>query len=116
MADILNIKNKEYKKLEQLQERIRELEVFLGLKRDEHGDSLNKASLGNSFAAIRLQQIRDQHPAEWEEYQSLVLAELELDQELGLTDNIMNSLFPDEKDIDPDNISTLTELHCHVVE
>lgn len=100
MAETLHIHQREINRIEEVRKRIRGLEPLLGLKRDETGHSLNRASLTNSFASRRLEQIRSSHPSEWNEYVALIEEEADLDEEIGVTASLMDELFPDEKDID----------------
>lgn len=104
MTDVLHIKNNKRRKLDEIQTRLTQLDPVLGLERDEHGMSLNKAAITNDFAERRLEQIIASHPAEWAEYCELTAQEIDLMDELGITAAIMNELFPDEQDIDADAI------------
>lgn len=104
MAEILHITHSKRKELEQIQARLTQLAPLFGLKRDKHGMSLNKAAITNDFVARRLEQIIVSHPAEWAEYCELTVQEIDLMDELGITEAIMNELFPEERDIDAKKI------------
>lgn len=113
MADITYIDQDKREELCRIQARTTELEPLLGLERDEQGMSLNKAAITNPFAARRLEKIRAEHPAEWEEYCELTIQEMDLMDELGFTKAIMDELFPEEADIDVEAL--LREKPFHIV-
>lgn len=100
MADVVHINHSKWQELEQILTRLSQLDPVLGLERDEHGVSLNKTAITNDFASRRLEQIIASHPTEWAEYCELAVREIDLMRELGITDTIMNELFPEERDID----------------
>lgn len=100
MDNILHMNQDKREELCRIQARTTELEPLLGLERDGQGMSLNKSAITNPFAARRLDQIRSEHSAEWEEYCNLAVKEMDLMMELGITTAVMDELFPEEKDID----------------
>lgn len=84
MAQILDINKKAIERYKEIKNRMSELESILGYDRDENGDSLNRRSATNPFAARRMEQLRAKNPAAYEEMLQLEAEQIGLERQLGL--------------------------------
>lgn len=101
MAEIIDITMNKKKEYEAISKRIEELEEILGYNRLPDGSSLSRRSRNNTFARRRFAQIQDLHFAEAEEFMHLTAQAIQLEDELGISDEMMKMLdnLPDS-DID----------------
>lgn len=81
------------KRYEEINTRLTELNTILGYQRDERGDSLSKrARKEGGLTEALYRKIQEKHAAEYEEMVRLEAEKVQLEDELGITNDIEQML------------------------